>query len=215
MRIEKESSGDVSMDGIIFFWFMWMIWVYVAFLMEKGSVRSQLSFCILLVIIAANYFMDIIGLKINIAPVIILIYGYYIIGQIPFKYFFYIIIGCGTLSIGYACIFMLAIYDPVWLLIDLKWIVSLIMVILTLLFFRETKMRFASLTVGLCHGEILYTLVILKLSPTKVIGDLYFLDILASSILICAAWYLFERMTLRWQEYIQKSIQEKKQVYRQ
>lgn len=193
---------------------MWIIWAYITFIKEKVAIRSHLAFWVLLIIIASNYHLDFGGLEVNFATIIILIYGYFQIGQIPLKHFLYTVIGCSTISVAYACFFMFAIFDPVWVIIDLKWMVGIAMVILTLLFFHDPKMRFASLAVGLCHGEILYTLVILKLSPTKTIGDFYFLDIFASSIFIYGILYVLEQLSHKLQVYIQKGIQNKKHLYR-
>jgi hypothetical protein len=202
------------MDGVLFFWFVWIIWVYVVFLMHKSAIRTQLSFCLLFIVIGSNYQINIEGIEVSYAFVIILLYGYYIIGKLSFQDFIYMIFGCGAISIAYACFYMLAIFDPVWVILDMKWMIALVMVIFTFLFFHKTKSRLVSLAVGLCHGEILYTFVILKLYPTKTIGNFYFLDVIASSIFICSTWYLLEYMTQKMQLHMQKSIQEKKQVYR-
>jgi hypothetical protein len=186
------------------------MWIYTTFVMDKTNVRFQLSFCLLLVIIASDYQVKLLDMNLNLALLILLGYGYFVFGQQPTKKLINSIFVSGIISLSYASFYLFAIYDPVLIIFEIKWMLAILMLILSLLFIDHSSSRISVLAIGLCHGEILYTLVILRLHPTKIIGDYYFLDVVACSLFLCSVWFLFESFVEKLQTYMQKVVQDKK-----
>ncbi|WNB93709.1 hypothetical protein [Bacillus sp. NEB1478] len=172
-------------EGVLFYWIMWMGWAFSTFLMKKSPFRSKLSFFILLGIILSGHSVSFSLGKINAAFLFILCMGFvYAIRN--HKRLSNYLISSFVVATSYVTLQLFALYDPVKLIVNKKYLLIFILIIVLLLISKRNNDTLFIFFIGLFIGDFLYQMLIYQLQGFVDIGSDYVLDLLVlnSSVLI-------------------------------
>ncbi|WP_458412677.1 hypothetical protein ACNQFZ_17965 [Schinkia sp. CFF1] len=182
------------MEGIYFYWFSWLGWVFTTFLMNKSKQRTILSFVLLLVIAVSDHVLRGGGYTFRASFLLLLLFSFVLLSKSKGLHLGYHLICSLIISIGYTCFQLFELFDPVWLIFDRKWMLSFVILYLILMLAKDFYYRASVAISGVCNGELLYSFILKKFSFKVEIGGFLFLDALAVIIFSIAAWSLFEKM---------------------
>ncbi|BCB04546.1 YphA family membrane protein [Bacillus sp. KH172YL63] len=173
------------MSGILFLWLMWGIWVYTTFLLDKAHPgRFMASFLCLLLIVVYPFGVRFESLEIAVPAIVFALICFYYIRKLYVHEKMYMLIAVLTVGMFYAGIGFIAIYDPVLIPIEQRWIVAAGMVILALIFYGHpdhAKRRSVVIVMGSLIGEFFLGIPLIKIGFTYSIGGHAYLDTLAVS----------------------------------
>ncbi|WP_157052486.1 YphA family membrane protein [Ornithinibacillus contaminans] len=164
------------MDGIYFYWFSWVFWVIVTFLMPKGKRRTILALWLLVAIIFSNLYVTIGSLAFSVTYLIIFT-GAFISLARHNRVGLHIFSGF-TIMIGYTSILIWETHAPVWLFMPRLLLIPMICVALVSIISSTMISRLIISTLGLCGGELLYSVLLANFSIQQTIGEFVFLDTL-------------------------------------
>lgn len=204
-----EKIGGREMDGFIFFWFAWAMWILVTFILNKTNpYRTFLAFSILFTISTANIYLQFFSYDISLAVLFL-----FIICAIPYHQyslvkFFYIYIRILTLAIAQSAVLFVSLYDPVWFFISEQFVMSFLVMILVIVLFDQYKERLRAVIISLFLTDIINAIVLKKFDIQYQIGSLYMLDTLAISVFFVSTWGLLEFLQTSFQ---QKNYQQEKE----
>ncbi|MEC1716751.1 YphA family membrane protein [Schinkia azotoformans] len=192
------------MEGIYFYWFSWIGWVITTFFMKKGKVRTTLSFFILFMIIGGDITYHLTGYSIHAPFILLFFFSLVFIAKTKgFMQLYYLICSL-IISIGYVCFHLFELFDPVWLIFDRKWMLSFVILYLILMLVKDPNHRLAVALMGICNGELLYSMILTKFFGGIEIGNFVFLDALAFNILFILIWNSFEKIVHAFEANIYK-----------
>ncbi|HHY73152.1 MAG TPA: hypothetical protein GX497_07985 [Bacillus bacterium] len=182
------------MEGIYFYWFSWLCWVFTTFLMKKCKERTISSFVLLLSITVSNQFLQIAGYSVHASFLVLLLFSFIFLTKAKGLRLGYYLFCSLIITIGYASFQLFELFDPVWLIIDRKWLLAFVMLYLTLMLIEDFYYRVSLAIIGVCNGELLYSFILKKFSFYIEIGDFPFLDALAVIIFFIVSWSSFEKL---------------------
>jgi hypothetical protein len=185
------------MEGIYFYWFAWIGWIYITFLMDKTRFRLLTSFVLLFSIILSNKEIPLFSLTVNGAILFYLFASYIIVAQKKWSKILYYLCISLILTSSYVAFRLFQLFDPVWVMFHPTFKLSLILLFLTLILIKEQKLRIALVVITVTQGEIVYTLFLNSLVAQFGIGRLESLDIIAITISLSFLWYGFENF-VKW-----------------
>lgn len=198
------------MDGAYFYWMAWIAWVISTFFMKKNKFRFTFSLFILSLICLSAHTLTIYDLKINIGLLFLLAYSYFGISKhkslLKLIYFY---ISSLAITLGYVSFHLFELYDPVWLFLDRKWLLTIGLTFIIIFLFKNTKDRIICLILSSCQGELLYAVILQKFAIQFEIGSLAYLDILSISFVLMQGWHLLERAVYYFDINMQKQVKEK------
>lgn len=174
------------MEGLFFYWIAWGAWVVVTFLMNKGKNRTQAAVFLLTMILFSNTYMTVGGLNINIALVIILIYGYLKLAGYGYSRLLYMVIVCHIIALAYIGFTMYSLYDPIVLWFDQTWMMAGLVFLLAQILVKPFSLRCLAMMIGIGHGNLLYAWMMSRFSLT--VGSLTLFDLLSACFLMMAVW---------------------------
>ncbi len=184
------------MEGIFFYWIMWLAWIITTFFMEKKKKRLTLSISILVSILLSKWYLVISTYSINMTLLFYLFLGYYLaVNQRNFKVVSFYITSL-TITFAYAGIMLFRIYDPVWFIFDVRFIVGGIISILAIYLGCTSNERFLLYIIALCQGECLYWIVLGQFHDVITFGTQSFLDMLSIGCLIIFLWSAIQHLTV-------------------
>jgi hypothetical protein len=197
--------GGGNMEGIIFYWFSWIGWIVITFFMKKDNKRYFFSIVLLCMIIGSIYDVSFYEGKANLAFLLLIITCYFLIAQESkrrsiFPMLFHSIL----ITIATVCFQLFAIYDPIWVMFDQKWMLSFLVVYLALILAKTRNERLLIAVVGLSQGELLFALVGYAYRFPIQIGYLSFLDLAAIIIVLISSWNGFEQFANVLEQAVQR-----------
>ena len=185
------------MEGIYFYWFAWIGWVYVTFLMNKTRFRLVISIVILFSIVLSNKEVPLFSLTVNGAILFYLLLSYSIVSQKKWSKILYYLCISLILTSSYVTFKLFQLFDPVWVMFHPTFKLSFILLFLTLILVKEQMVRIAIVVITVTQGEIIYTLFLNSLVTEGGIGRLESLDIIAITVSLTFVWFLFENF-VKW-----------------
>ncbi|WP_156418928.1 YphA family membrane protein [Fictibacillus sp. FJAT-27399] len=177
------------MDGIFFYWFAWIGWAYSTFLMKASPLRTVYSASLLTLLIAHGFVLDTGLVSINFTFLFLFLSCYLWIFRLPFKMVLYYVFCSFLIALFYNAMLLLSMYDPVWMVVQVKWLLAGALFVLSLLLIKHPRFRPIVLAAGYCEGEAVYHVVIKKLTWSIELGSLNFLDVVSLSVALC---FVFE-----------------------
>jgi hypothetical protein len=186
------------MDGLIFLWVAWGVWIYTTFIMRKcADGRFKYSFLLLCMICLFPYRFTIFSYEVNAVFVFMVVLTFIYIRALGLRQKLYMLIGLLTIAMSYAGIGMIAIYDPVLMIIDPHLVTALLSVSLGFLFYstlKKIKMLFLTVVSGGMAGDVLLSVTLNKIGFVETIGDYGFLDKVAYMVLLTLGWRLYHEL---------------------
>ncbi|WP_264738412.1 hypothetical protein [Cytobacillus firmus] len=177
------------MEGLIFYWISWMVWIMATFFMDRNNkYRFLLSAWILFFIILSPWTLKIFNVETSIGGLFLLISLYIFAGRLKKLRKFYFLFCAFILMMAYVTFHLFELFDPVWVIFSRNWMLSVLLVYMAVLLQKNRMLRLPLILLGGIQGEVLYALVLKQFSFPYTIGSLAFLDIMAISVSISAVW---------------------------
>ncbi|MFF2286482.1 YphA family membrane protein [Peribacillus butanolivorans] len=146
------------MDGILFYWMSWIVWVIVMYFIPKTvPFRFDFLFHLLAVMVLAGYNLEVSLLSIHMSGLyLIFILCVYIRKESIIK-IIELISGCLIITLAYASFQLFSMLDPIWLIMKPSYLLCIFLNYLILLLFKNWKHRLFVLLVGLIMGDLVYS----------------------------------------------------------
>jgi hypothetical protein len=162
---------------------MWMGWVIATFLMEKGKRRNWIVLILLPAIIGSGFSIPFSHGYINVAFIYFVCIGFIHIVRNSKDLLYYLLSSFLTATI-YIALQLFALYDPVKLIIDKKFMLIIVISTVLILICKTQIDLFCIPLISIFIGDTVYQFLIYKLNGFVEIGSLYVLDLLASTSII-------------------------------
>ncbi|MBB6444714.1 YphA family membrane protein [Bacillus benzoevorans] len=201
------------MDGLLFYWIFWLGWVITTFFYRRDHPhRLTVSAWILGAVILASVTFNILGLQWNGAGLFFIVTVYLYIAGLQSKQALYFLLSSFILMVLTVSFLLFELFDPVWIIIERKWLLAVLVVYGTLLLHSDKNKRILSLLFGMVHGEIFYAYILKKFTFSYPISSPAFLDALALACVLVLTWNSLELITAFFNKYFQ-SVEKGKQKY--
>ena len=197
------------MEGIFFYWIAWMVWVYSTFMIKKSRFRLMVSIIVLVIIIVSPYSIHLGIFEINVTIIAFLIICSALLVKKTTIQKVYLLVCTLTITIAYVSFLLFELFDPVWLFIDRKWMLAIILVYLASMLIKERKIRVACVVLGTSQGELLYGFILSHFRFEYVIGSMSYLDITAITSAVIVLWLGVENLAQYFDLYFNKTSKEK------
>ncbi|MEC5422449.1 hypothetical protein QGM71_02950 [Virgibacillus sp. C22-A2] len=152
--------------------------------MKKTKKRLFFACWILLSISFSRFYITLESYSISVAFLIIL--GGSIILLIKLPNLMYHLISSYTITIGYAAILMWEKNAPVWMILPRHIQIPLILTLTIILLEKSLYGRLSICLLGVCGGEMIYSLTLFGYGFQESIGEMHFFDSLFFIIVILA-----------------------------
>lgn len=200
------------MEGFIFFWLFWIFWIGTTFFMSRESKRLKISIWLLLTIILSIHSITIFGIEVALSSLFILFTTYYLIGKQNKKLSIYLFISSFLIMLAYTTFHLFELYDPVWVIFNRSVMLSMLLVYIAVLLHFDVTHRILSTLCGAVHGDILYSLLLRKVSLAHPIGLWAFLDIIAISAILLMGISGFKKLSIYFENHIKHLEREKQKL---
>jgi hypothetical protein len=170
-------------EGILFYWLAWICWLVVTFFMKKGASRTTIGLLLLVGIILSGHSISFTFGTVNAAFILCLLIGF-IQAARNHQYLSHHLIGSFSVAITYVSMQLFALYDPVKLIVDKKYILMVVLLIELFLFIQKQNTIIPVYFIGMVIGDILFQLLIYRLQGYIEVGSNYVLDLFASTLFI-------------------------------
>ena len=163
-------------EGVLFYWFCWIFCVITLFFLKKNKARTFFSFWILISIICSSQYIKLDYYSVSLAFIIIYIGSFVIFSNLSNKIYHFI--ASFTMMIGYVGLLLFEKNSPIWLIGPRMLLISIMTSILISFLSKSFYSRLAIGLIGMCSGEILYSIILGNYHMPKPIGEFVFLDTL-------------------------------------
>lgn len=204
-----EMIGGSIVEGIMFYWLFWIFWVLSTFFMRRDDKRWKISLWLLLAIIFSLQSIMIFGFEISLTALFMLLSTYMIFSNQNKRTGTYLFITSFIVMLAYVAFHLFELIDPVWLVIDRKWLLSMLLFYLIVSLHKSIMFRFLSLFIGSIHGDILLSIILKQFSIGYSVGTLSFMDVLALSFAFLIVLEGMNRLSLHFEQYFQQIEKER------
>lgn len=161
-------------NGLLFYWFSWLLWIYITFVMRKSKVRTLFGFWILLIISGSSIYLTVLGYTVTLSY-LFLAFGAMIMLARSRHLFFYLFSSL-TIMILYMTIMVWQNYLPIWIIFSKTYTFPFIIVFITVLIARGFYNRVSITLLGISGGEMMYSFILSSYSIQVPIGGFEFFD---------------------------------------
>ena len=201
------------MEGNLFFWFAWMLWLIPTFFMEKDN-KHRLKYASILMIamILYPYHFSFMGLEVSVLLFGQLMSAFLYTSRLKLSQQFYTVFTSFMTMLAYCSFQLLSILDPVWLLIDKGVLLSGMLVILSVMLHRTIACQILMMIIGSSVGEMLYGYMLHYYNMNVEIGTPVFFDSLLLCIASITAWNIAKAFLAKWEQQIYLIEKEKQKL---
>ena len=201
------------MEGLFFYWITWMFWILVVFFMNRSSrERFVLALSLLLLIVSSIKTITIFGMHFLASSFVIYFTILFLLGKCERKQVLSVFLSAFIVMLAFASFHIYELFDPVWLIFPRIWMMSGLLVVLSIFLQPKKSFRFFILVIGSIQGDFLYALIIRKFSFPYTIGSLSFLDIVSLSAVLLIIWNGIEILAEFYAKYYNQSEREKQKL---
>jgi hypothetical protein len=191
------------MEGSMFYWIAWTLWVYLTFILKRDHAnRLLLSASALIVIILADFQITIIGLKFHAGGLFLLIISYVSLYKMKRRFILYYFVSSMIVTIAYAAFRLFEIYDPAWLIFNEKLMIGVFIAYLAAILEKTLRGRFIIMISGTMQGEILFAYILKKYHFSFPIGSFEYLDVFSLTMVLLAGWSCIEAASVFFEKYV-------------
>ncbi|WP_152968568.1 YphA family membrane protein [Rossellomorea vietnamensis] len=179
------------MDGILYLWLLWGIWVYTTFLLRKSHPdRFRYSFLSLLLICVFPYGKMAGSVEVSYPVIVLALICIVYIRNLRLREKLYMLAVVLSMGMIYAGIALISIYDPVLMFMDRDIILSLSLVTVGILFYSHSSqfwIRLIAVALSSVIGDFFLSIPLNKVGFHYSIGGPAYLDVLALTIGLLSA----------------------------
>lgn len=190
------------MAGLTFYLVSWGAWTITTFFVcKKNEYRYKVTIIILLLIILSPYYINIFNYDIYLSIFLLLFvaYGYFV--KQNYVSTLSLLVSSFIICIAYVSFHLFELYDPVWLLFSREWLIASLMAFLAIFLHRDFFQRLMVVFLGIVHGEVLFSVMLNKLSLKYPIGTEAFLDVIAVNVTMLCIWKVLENAASVFDQY--------------
>ncbi|AMX83086.1 hypothetical protein GS3922_04930 [Geobacillus subterraneus] len=188
------------MEGMYFYFFFWSLWLVATFFMKKTAARTKLAVFALVMISSASLTAEVGRIHMALSFFVLFFFSCYTaVEQKPCRPLLMALSASG-LAFAYAAFRLLALFDPVWIWLDGRWMLAWWLALVSCLFHRRLAARLLCLALGSCQGEAVYAAAIHRMAPDYVLGSFSFLDATAIGASCLLAWETIRFFALQLEE---------------
>lgn len=203
------------MEYLFFLSLCWCIWITATFLMDKTHpLRLKLSLVSLLLCIGAHKFITFAHVKVSLSYLLLAAAGCYSARQYRIIELFSLSLSALMTAMIFAGMKLCEMYERAWFFVDVKWYITSLVLFIQFAVYPQSSMwkkRMISAFMGFLAGEWFLYMVLSQVSIPYKMGDSWFLDFFAFSVLVMAASYKWGTFKYLFQD---KSLSAKeKQTY--
>ncbi|MFJ7725539.1 hypothetical protein ACIQXV_05160 [Neobacillus sp. NPDC097160] len=181
------------MEGAMFYWICWSLWVYLTFLLNRGNpYRFKLSAIILILLLLSNFQLKVGIFEVQAGGLFLLITSYLFISQEKRGAMIYYFICSFIISMAYVTFHLFEIFDPIWIIFKKEWMMAIVFGCLAILLQKTLKGRLLIMICGTMQGEFLYAFILNKFPFPHPIGALEYLDVCSLIAALLVGWSLLE-----------------------
>jgi|SRR5690625_1560702 len=163
-------------EQFLFYWFIWIIFIIVAFFMEKGKHRSFLLFWILSILLFSSFTVQINELKINSAVIILIIGAIIFYVQCNLKFLFFL--ATFNVMICYVALLIWEKITPIWFFMPSYMQIPFMMVIMITIVLDIFYEQIAVTLLGFTLGQLLFELILFAYGLNDIVGaEIYFIHL--------------------------------------
>jgi len=170
----------VLMNGFLFYWMSWLLWVIVTFFLNKSKLRTILACWLLIIIFTSNTYVSIDNYTLLLGYVIFFLGVIFIHTLLP-RPFYHLFVSF-TIMIGYTSILLWKDGSSLSLFIPELIFIPIFSSFLILLLTTKLYSRVITGVLGMSTAELLYGFIITEYQVNITIGNLAFFDILFTTI---------------------------------
>ena len=183
------------MEGFLFFWLAWSGWIFFTFIMEKDHpARFPLAALVSLVIILAKYSFSLGPLEISWAVLLLLPTGFFYYRKRRFRELVTSGLKILIITAFATAFFILSVYDPVWIFLDIHWMQTILFAPLSLLLFHHFGERFVATMIGFIQADFLFSLLLANFGLHHPVLSLSFFDGLSLLFAVLSVWSGLENL---------------------
>lgn len=197
------------MQGILFYWISWGLWIASTFLMNKSNLRTLFSFFLLLLIISAGFHIALPAGEMGAAFILLYIGCCGTTAYLGLHRSVRFMMSALGITSGYTGLKLMQLFDPVWFTISPFFLLFMIIFTAAGLLGKSFSDKVCLFLIGICNGEMLYEFIILPFSGALSIGQETFLDFSLLGMAGFSLWGLMERYSNLGNQPYQKPIKAK------
>jgi hypothetical protein len=187
-----EMIGGDAMEGALFYWFSWLGWVWSTFFLAKqNKYRFSIAFVLLMLIISSPYRIEILGIEIYIPAIVLITFSLIETAKLRNRIVFSIFVSSFIIMLGYVSFLLFELFDPVWVIFDRKWLISISVILLATALQSERHLQILSIGMGMLQGEFLFSFIMKRLAFPYPVASPAFLDIVSLATMILGVWVSF------------------------
>lgn len=173
-------------DGLIFYWFSWILWIIITFIMNKGCRRTKFACWLLIGLLCSNTYFSFEDYNISLSFLFLFSGGILLQAKLPgLQYTVFLSL---TVMIGYTAVLLWEFLAPVWIILP-RFILIPLLLFITLCFLADNIYhRLTAGLTGVCGGEIIYNIIMSSYHFRAEIGDSAFFDQLITLIVLIVCW---------------------------
>lgn len=181
------------MDGLFFYWILWMAWViFMFFVPNTYQHRYAILFHLLAVIFLAAYELKVYRYVMNLSSIyLFIVCSFYIRSLSLFKTIAFIL-SCFIISLGYASFQIFSLVDPIWVIFKAEWMLGILLNYLVIILFRDWKMRIVALLIGMIIGDSIYAALLRFNYIPYTAGSYVWMDMAVLILLLNFIWVSLE-----------------------
>ncbi|GIN21043.1 YphA family membrane protein [Siminovitchia fordii] len=172
------------MPGILFLFMAWGVWITATFILDKKEpLRLPAAMVSLMLIILHPKTLTISFFQIGASSFILMCSAYLLVYQGTWLKKIYLFFSVMIIMFGYVGFYLLELYDPVWVLVDRKFLLSIgLFCIGWILYPASIQYRCAAIVIGSLQGEVFLSIFLSKWKIPYTIGSNDYLDVFALTV---------------------------------
>ncbi|QDP40475.1 YphA family membrane protein [Radiobacillus deserti] len=168
------------MEGFLFLWISWMIWIIVTFLLPKTSTRTVCAIFILSTISLSSVYIVLDGLTIYVSIMVLFICGLWLISETG--HWLRYILTSTAVGLGFTGYLFWEQIMPVMLLLSRNIVIPFIASLLLFFITKNARDQLAVWISSACLGECIHSFILHGYGVNTSVGELRFLDVICTTI---------------------------------
>lgn len=203
-----EIIGGDNVEGSYFYFLAWMGWIIATFFLKKDTFRLCVSAAILLFISCSQTVISISSFTISVNA--LLLGGISFVGITVYSVWkkIYTLLCALIIAMLYTSFSLIELYDPIWIVINRTWMLSGILVYISILLHRDRLLRIWGLYVGALQGELFVAFVLKSFNFPYQLGSLQFFNMIAVSTMFFSLLYSVGKIMTYTGQFKQKQVKE-------
>jgi len=198
VKLLLKAERNKNMDGVLFYWLLWVMVVFVFFMVDHSSKRTNLLIFLLSTVILSSWSKTYFFVEWNLALFPFLCLCLLIMMKLERNQLIFGFIISFIVANWVWAIHRVIYVEPVWLIISPLWMITVVIFPLVFIFLRHAYTRMFSLLIGIFQGIVLTSIMITVelggVSTLHEVNSMFLLDVFSLSLFVVASWSELEKV---------------------